>query len=145
MTEFDLFKETLPDVALYQNNKSTYLSYFSITSFNMTTVTPTHVSCFMFNFFIYHLEILVTIEIAFDWYKDIAFTISPVFSSPKLNLQQIKPSWEDRENWLMVIIAKVVQRHLSTEFIVELTLMFWWKSRIVAIFLLFLILLHVLI
>ena len=28
MTEYDLFKGLLSDVALYQNNKSQYLSYF---------------------------------------------------------------------------------------------------------------------
>ena len=43
MAELDLFKEILSDVGLYQNSKSTYLSYFSITSFNMNTVTPIHV------------------------------------------------------------------------------------------------------
>ena len=65
-------------------------------------------------FFIYHLEIPVTIEIAFDGYKEIVFTISPMLSSPNLNLQQMfKPYQKTEKTSSWSVIAKVVQRHLS--------------------------------
>ena len=65
-------------------------------------------------FFIYHLEIPVTIEIAFDGYKEIVFTISPMLSSPNLNLQQMfKPYQKTEKTSPWSVIAKVVQRHLS--------------------------------
>ena len=70
------------------------------------------------NIFLYHLEILIAIEIAFDWYKDIVFTISPVFSSQKLNLQQMfKLLSEDRENQPIVSYCKSGTKALKQEFI----------------------------